>query len=561
MALFRRNTDSEGRRVPRKDRSGARPLVVGLVFLGVLAAITYLGFTKNIPISRGFQVKAVFENANSIRSNSPVRIAGVNVGKVKKIERFEQSDSAIITIEIQKQGLPLHKDATMKIRPRIFLEGNFFVDIQPGTPSSPTIEDNATIPINQTSAPVQLGDVLTALQDDDRHNLQQVVRGFGGALTRKPDSNDDADADPSARGDTAAESLNDTSRYGRDALKGAAIVNDAFLGTEDADLSRLVRGLSRTTAGLGRNEQVLQDFVSNFNATMEIFATESDSLQATIRDLAPTLVTANRTFASLNAAFPPTRALARELIPATRETPATIDAAYPWIEQVRKLVSPEELQGLVKELSPATRDLATAINGTVELLPQQDLVSKCLDRVILPTGDIVIEDGPLSVGEENYKLFWYTMVGLAGESQNFDANGQYVRFQTGGGSQTVSTGASSLSGDVLFARSPEAPIGTRPAYPGKRPPYRPDAPCFEQKIPDLNGAATGRPDASQPGQPPPGGGGGTTIPGTPVTPPITIPLPPLGAGTRSAQQDSVAGELLDRLNPFRAEAKAGEKKP
>ena len=56
----------------------------------------------------------------------------------------------------------------------------------------------------------------------------------------------------------------------------------------------------------------------------------------------------------------------------------------PFIKQLRALVQPSELGGLVQELSPATRDLATAINGTVQLLPQQDLLAKCLDRVVLP---------------------------------------------------------------------------------------------------------------------------------------------------------------------------------
>src|SRR3712207_8711478 len=48
----------------------------------------------------------------------------------------------------------------------------------------------------------------------------------------------------------------------------------------------------------------------------------------------------------------------------------------------------------------------------------------------------------IETGVENYKEFWYTMVGLAGESQNFDGNGQYVRFQPGGGTQTLSSGRS-----------------------------------------------------------------------------------------------------------------------
>ena len=44
--------------------------------------MTFLGFTKDIPFTTPFTVKATFASANSIRPGSPVRIAGVNVGKV-----------------------------------------------------------------------------------------------------------------------------------------------------------------------------------------------------------------------------------------------------------------------------------------------------------------------------------------------------------------------------------------------------------------------------------------------------------------------------------------------
>ena len=70
------------------------------------------------------------------------------------------------------------------------------------------------------------------------------------------------------------------------------------------------------------------------------------------------------------------------------------------------------------------------------------------------------------------------MVGLAGESQNFDGNGHYVRFAVGGGSQTISTGKyGGANGEKLYGNVNEAPLGTRPAYPGKRPPYNHTAQC------------------------------------------------------------------------------------
>jgi len=147
-----------------KRHTPRSPVAIGLITLVIILIGTYLGFTKDIPFTTPYQVKATFESANSIRAGSPVRIAGVNVGKVAKVEASEDSDASVVTLSLNKQALPIHEDATAKIRPRIFLEGNFFVDLKPGTPSSPKLSDNDRIPMTQTSRPVQLDEVLTAVR-------------------------------------------------------------------------------------------------------------------------------------------------------------------------------------------------------------------------------------------------------------------------------------------------------------------------------------------------------------------------------------------------------------
>src|SRR4051795_3341813 len=306
MAFGRR--DPGAPRIPRKDRSGASAFKVGAIVLAVALAATYFGFTKHVPFTHGFRVKAVFPSANSIRTNSPVRIAGVNVGKVKKIERQDGTDAAVVTMEINKQGLPIHKDATGKIRPRIFLEGNFFVDMQPGTPSTPTIGDDDTLPITQTSTPVQLDQVLTALQSNTREDLKRLLAGYGTALTYEPSYAADTQADRDARGKSAAESLNDATKTAAPALRDVSIVNTALLGTEPHDLSGLIAGLGKVTKALDTNQAQLQDLVTNFNTTMAAFASEDDNLRSTIHQLPGTLQTASSTLTHLNAAFPNTRA-------------------------------------------------------------------------------------------------------------------------------------------------------------------------------------------------------------------------------------------------------------
>jgi virulence factor Mce-like protein len=472
----------------RRRHTSRSPVTIGAIALVIVLVGVYLGFTKDIPFTRGFQVKATFQSANSLRLNSPVRIAGVAVGKVKKVEAKPGTDEALVTMEIKPNGLPIHEDATAKIRPRIFLEGNFFVDLRPGTPSSPKLADGDVIKVTNTATPVQLDEVLTALQGDTRQDLRDLLDGLAKGLNSKPTAADDRKADPSARGQTAAESFNDAYKNTPGALKGTAQVNEALLGTEpDRDVARLLKGTARTTGALIVHEDQLKDLITNFNTTMGAFASQATNLRSSIRLLAPTLVNANAALASLNRAFPPTRAFAREILPGVRETPATINASFPWVAQARKLMSEPELRGLSKDLAPATADLARLTNASLTLLPQIDRTALCARDVILPTGDIKIRD-QFNTNIENYKEFWQTMVGLSGESQNFDGNGSYVRFQPGGGSQAVALGSpSSPSGQLIGAAA--APVqGVQPKYPGKRPPYVSSVHCNKSKIPDLNGS-------------------------------------------------------------------------
>jgi ABC-type transporter Mla subunit MlaD len=450
-----------------------------------------------------------------------VRIAGVEVGKVKSVEAQPGTDAAVVTMSINKDGLPIHRDATLKIRPRIFLEGNFFVDLSPGTPSAPALHDGDTIKVTQTATPVQLDEVLTSLQSDTRQDLKTLLDGLATALNSKPTAKENAALPAMSRNKTGAQAFNSAYDDIPASEKSTAQVFEALLGTEPGvDVSRLIQGTARTTGALIRNENALKGLITNFNTTMAAFASEAGNLRTSIHELAPTLQNANGALAALDASFPATRAFAREILPGVRETPATINASFPWIEQTRKLVSSSELRGLVHQLSPATADLARVTDEAIRLLPQTDLASKCVTHNILPTGDLKITNDEFKSNTPNYKEFLWSLVALAGEGQNFDGNGQYVRFQTGGGSQQLSVGQSSGNSGKVFGNNVAVPLGNRPYYPGKRPPYRPDVPCYTQAVPDVNGPASAKtPPADSTAAPAP-----TAAPT--VTPPVPVPTVP-----------------------------------
>ena len=197
----------------------------------------YLAFTKQIPFTgQGYELHATFENATTLKPQSPVRIAGVNVGKVTTVERARQhgraSPSPSTTRACRSTRTP-----RSTIRPRLFLEGNFFLDLQPGSPSAPTSRAAATIPVTQTATAVQLDQVLTSLQTDTRKGLQRALAGYGTALNYQPTAAEDATQDPAVQGLTGAEALNQTFRYGGKAGRDTAIVNEALLGEHPHDLS------------------------------------------------------------------------------------------------------------------------------------------------------------------------------------------------------------------------------------------------------------------------------------------------------------------------------------
>jgi phospholipid/cholesterol/gamma-HCH transport system substrate-binding protein len=478
--------------VRRGQKSRVGPLGAGLIALVIIAVALYAAFVHRYPWSGGYELNGVFANANNLAPKSPVRIAGVTVGQVTRIESKSGSSASVVHMRLQRTALPIHSDATMKIRPRIFLEGNFFVDLKPGSAETPTLRSGSQIPASQTSSPVQIDQILRVLQGTVRHSTQVLIQGYGAALSAKPTRAEDATATPGTKGLTGAQGLNRSLDNAVPALRGASIVNQALLGTRPHDLSNLIRSSADLSGVLSQHERALQALITNFNTTMAAFASESRALSASIHILPSVLVNADRAFASLNAAFPPLRAFAREILPGVNETAATINASFPWIAQTRALVSPSELGGLVHNLQPTVADLADVTDQSIKLFPQVDLVSRCMSDVILPTGDVVVQDPPLTTGVANYKEFWQSLVGLSGESQNFDGNGQMTRFSTGGGPNFVSTGSvGGAPNSQQFGNAPLPPLGTRPVRPASVPPYNRKFACYKNPLPNINGATTG----------------------------------------------------------------------
>jgi phospholipid/cholesterol/gamma-HCH transport system substrate-binding protein len=509
VSLFRRKRRAPVRYKPWEEapdprifgRSyrGPKPAKIGLFFVALIALLSFLAaslaFTKHLPFtSRGYQLHATFQNATTLRVNSPVRIAGVNVGQVTKVQ--SDHNMAEVTFTVDDEGLPIHRDATITIRPRLFLEGNFFLDLRPGSPEAPDMGSGDTIPVSQTATAVQLDEILTSLQKNNRSDLKQALKGYGDALTHVPTAAEDKTQDPDVKGLTAGQALNETFKYGGTAGRTSSIVNDALLGEHPHDLSNLIRGQRNLFRELASDEGALKGFITNFNTTAAALASESTNLSATVHELAPTLEQARPTLKHIDQSLPPFRSLAIQLEPGIRQLPETIRTGTPWLIQFKRLLREDELGIDARYLAQSGPGLAQSAVAGSGLFKQTNLLSKCTSHNLIPAGNTVIQDSgsgyDFTTGQPNYREAFYGFAQLAGESQVFDGNGSYVRFQAGGGPTLtrMKNPGNQPQNNFLWGHNISPPIGTRPRLPkGGEPPFRPDVPCYKNAVPDLNGPA------------------------------------------------------------------------
>ena len=457
------------RRQRKRERSHFR---AGLIALALAAALLFLGFEKGIPGRHHYTVDAVFTNASnllvgsSVHPGSPVRIAGVNVGQVSSIEKGP-GGTAQVGLEITDAGRPIHSDAVASIRPRLFLEGNFFVDLKPGSPSAPEIKDGGTIPVTQTKQPVQLYQVLDTFEQDARDDLRTDVKEFSKALD-----------------DGGAQALNRSYKHAPGAFTNVALASEATLGTEPPDLSRLVAASAKVSAALASRDEQLGDLIPTFDRTVTALASRRQELARSLAGLDALVREAPGQLRAVDSATGPLKAFVDTARTPLRAAPPVLDASLPFLREVAALVAPNAVPALTADLGPTVRSLAELEPRLDDLFSLVSPVTACVRDHALPVLNAKLDDGKLSSGQRVWEEFLHAPTGLTASSQNFDGNGFSTRFSFGLGPDVVATGSGEQQ-NLAFGNY----SGSRPTKPKERPPFNPNAPCEDQALPNLSAAA------------------------------------------------------------------------
>jgi phospholipid/cholesterol/gamma-HCH transport system substrate-binding protein len=252
--------------------------IASILVTGLLAAIM-----GNFGFGDSTEYRAVFSTASMLEKGDDVRVAGVSVGEVKKVEHYHRNQ-ALVTFRV-KSEVPLTTTSRAEIR-FLNLVGDRYLALEAGdedgaaipdgiddgiggdsgganAPSTGTrLESGATIPVDQTAPALDLTTLFNGFQplfqaldpkqvNELSMNLVQVLQGEGGTIQEL----------------LASTASLTNSLADRDELIGQVVNNlTQTLDTVDQrhqELNTLVSELQRWMADLARDRNTIGSSLDN----------------------------------------------------------------------------------------------------------------------------------------------------------------------------------------------------------------------------------------------------------------------------------------------------------
>jgi virulence factor Mce-like protein len=398
---------------PTPGEHKPRPIRNGIILLAVLSLVLYSGFTRTIPFfpKDGDTVTAHFDQATNVIKGNVVRVNGVDVGEVTKIERDPSGKGALVKMRVREKGFKLHADASAGLYWRTLLARNMYIELTPGSDDMPPL-DGKTIPLSRTQSQVEFDELLDSYDEDGRAGVRSFFHEGDEAL----------DGTQLGR---AVDKLDP-------ALTPVAPAMQAFRGTRPGnDLPDLASSAAKTLAGLSADESALGGLIYGGAMVLGVTAARRADLAAmlqrapvTMRETRTTLARLRTTLDTLDPIAADLRPGVRRVSPAIRRTTVAFDAL--------RTLTPKALPAL-RDLRPALTNLDSASRQGAPLFTALAPTLARLQDEILP----FLEKTDSNTKLKNYQAIGPFFAGLASISQQFDANGHMNRFMPGQGFDSV----------------------------------------------------------------------------------------------------------------------------
>jgi virulence factor Mce-like protein len=331
-----------------------------------LLLFLWSAFGGPVPLrAKPYEVTTQFRAGSQLASYADVRVSGVTVGKVVKIEKLQRT--AKVTMNIEPKYAPLPTDTRATLRTKTLL-GETFVELSFGSRRAAAqrvpgsfIQDGGAIASKQVRPTAELDQILDAFDDRTRQDLRRFFTSVAGSLD--------------GRGEDLNSSVGD---FGPTVRAADGLLR--VLDRQSAAVRSGTRDLGTTFAAVGSRAGALQELIRSGRQVVDTTSAITPALRQTTRIL-PTFLDETRSTlrvaraASADAA--PTLAALRPVAPLIR--PALQDLAVLAPQLERTLVQlgpvlPKVESGLpalrrildssgpfMDSLAPVTRDLLPAL--------------------------------------------------------------------------------------------------------------------------------------------------------------------------------------------------------
>ena len=350
-----------------------RILVMAGFALSCFGLLLYLwtAFGGGFPLKpEGYRFHIRFGEATQLAQQADVRISGVPVGKVVKLE-LGPGQTTDATIELDERYAPIPKDSRAILRSKTLL-AETFVELTPGRKQGGLLPENGTLSDAQVSKTVELDEIFRSLDPRTRD-------AFGVWMQSLAEGIDGRGADLNAAFGNLAPFAEDTNELlvqldrqeeaVQQLIRNTGTVFNA-LSARSGQLTGLIRNSNTVFGTIAERNQQLEETFKAFPTFERESSLTLERLVRFTRDVNP-IITQLRPVAR---GLSPTLQAAGRLAPSFRDffvnLGPLITAARPGFPAFRRFLA--DARPALGQLDPFTRSLNPFLGYIADYLPELD---------------------------------------------------------------------------------------------------------------------------------------------------------------------------------------------
>jgi phospholipid/cholesterol/gamma-HCH transport system substrate-binding protein len=250
----------------KQNPSIGRMIAMAGFTLSVFAILIFLwlAFGGTVPLKpEGYRFTVHMPEAATLAEEADVRMAGVNVGKVKSKELDKGGARTIVEVQLDDAYAPIPKDTHAILRQKTLL-GETYLELAPGNQSAGMLDDGGRLANAQVEPTTELDEIFTAFDPQTRQAFRDWVKELDGAITKGHRSED----------------LNDAfGNFEGFAVDGGKLMQ--VLDEQDMAVHDLVKNTGQVFGAINERRGALRELILNSKRTFEATASRDKALAQT----------------------------------------------------------------------------------------------------------------------------------------------------------------------------------------------------------------------------------------------------------------------------------------